>query len=52
MLLIFSVGYMEISKRVTSAGGFYSFARTASARSLGLGTAAVVALSYACSRPR
>ena len=26
MLLIFSVGYLEIGKRVTTAGGFYSFA--------------------------
>ncbi len=25
MLLIFTVGYIEMSRRVTTAGGFYSF---------------------------
>ncbi len=47
MLLIFSVGYLEISRRVTSAGGFYSFASHGFGQVVGLGTAAVVALSYA-----
>ena len=47
MLLIFSVGYLEIGKRVTTAGGFYSFASHGFGQIVGLGTAAVVALSYA-----
>ena len=47
MLLIFSVGYLEIGKRVTTAGGFYSFASHGFGRIVGLGTAGVVAVSYA-----
>lgn len=47
MLLVFTVGYLEISKRVTTAGGFYSFASHGFGQTIGLGTAAVVTLSYA-----
>jgi amino acid transporter len=45
-LLIFSVGYVEISRRVTSAGGFYSFVSHGFGQIAGLGTAAVVAGAY------
>jgi amino acid transporter len=45
-LLIFSVGYVEISRRLTSAGGFYSFVSHGFGQAAGLGTAAVVASAY------
>jgi len=47
MLLIFTVGYIEMSRRVTSAGGFYSFVSHGFGQAAGLGTASVVAVSYA-----
>jgi amino acid transporter len=46
MLLVFSVGYIEMSRRVTSAGGFYSFVSHGFGQTLGLGTAAVITFSY------
>ena len=46
MLAVFSVGYLEMAKRVTSAGGFYSFASHGFGQVVGLGAAAVVTLSY------
>src|SRR3984957_8113772 len=39
MLLVFTVGYVEMTKRVTSAGGFYSFVSHGFVQILGLGTA-------------
>ncbi len=39
MLLVFTVGYVEMTKRVTSAGGFYSFVSHGFGQTLGLGTA-------------
>src|ERR1700684_3784489 len=46
MLLIFSVGYVEMTRRVTSAGGFYSFVSHGFGQILGLGTATAVTFSY------
>jgi amino acid transporter len=46
MLLIFSVGYVEMTRRVTSAGGFYSFVSHGFGQTLGLGTASVITFSY------
>src|SRR6202161_167078 len=46
MLLIFTVGYVEMTRRVTSAGGFYSFVSHGFGQTLGLGTAAVITFSY------
>ena len=39
VLTLFSVGYVEMARRVTAAGGFYSFISQASARSSGMGSA-------------
>src|ERR1035441_3760722 len=36
MLLIFTVGYIEMSRRVTTAGGFYSFVSHGFGQTLGL----------------
>ena len=46
MLLVFTVGYVEMTKRVTSAGGFYSFVSHGFGQTLGLGTATAVTFSY------
>jgi amino acid transporter len=46
MLLVFSVGYVEMTRRVTSAGGFYSFVSHGFGQVLGLGTASVITFSY------
>jgi amino acid transporter len=46
MLAVFSVGYVAMSRRVTSAGGFYAFVSHGFGRAAGLGTAAVVTLAY------
>jgi amino acid transporter len=46
MLLVFTVGYVEMTKRVTSAGGFYSFVSHGFGQILGLGTATAVTFSY------
>jgi amino acid transporter len=46
MLMVFSVGYIEMSRRVTTAGGFYSFVSHGFGQTLGLGTATVVTASY------
>jgi len=46
MLLIFTVGYIEMSRRVTTAGGFYSFVSHGFGQAFGLGTAALVTASY------
>jgi amino acid transporter len=47
VLTIFSVGYVAMSRKVTTAGGFYSYISHGLGRELGLGTgfAAVVAYS-------
>jgi hypothetical protein len=46
MLLVFTVGYVEMAKRVTSAGGFYSFVSHGFGQTMGLGTASVITFSY------
>jgi amino acid transporter len=46
MLLIFTVGYLEMAKRVTTAGGFYAFVSHGFGRVAGLGTAALITFSY------
>ena len=46
MLLVFSVGYVEMSRRVTSAGGMYAFVSHGLGRALGLGAAALATLAY------
>jgi amino acid transporter len=45
-LLVFSVGYIRMSQRVRSAGGFYSFVTAGLGRPLGLGTAYVTSVCY------
>src|SRR5262249_8206475 len=46
VLTIFSVGYIEMSRRVTAAGGFYSFITHAFGPVMGMGTAALISLCY------
>src|ERR1700733_11738574 len=46
MLLVFTVGYVEMARRVTSAGGFYSFVSHGFGQIAGLGTASVITFSY------
>jgi amino acid transporter len=43
---IFSVGYVAMARRVTAAGGFYSFVSHAFGQSLGMGTALLIAACY------
>src|SRR5215467_713256 len=49
VLLIFSVGYAAMARKVTAVGGFYSFISHGLGRELGMGTAfgAVAAYSMA-----
>jgi amino acid transporter len=46
VLTIFSVGYIEMSRKVTAAGGFYSFITHAFGPVMGMGTAALISLCY------
>jgi amino acid transporter len=46
MLAVFSVGYVAMSRRVTSAAGFYAFVSHGFGRAAGLGAAAVAAAAY------
>jgi amino acid transporter len=46
VLTIFSVGYIEMAKRVSAAGGFYSFVSHAFGQVAGLGTAVTIACCY------
>ena len=46
VLTIFSVGYIEMARRVTAAGGFYSFVSHAFGPVLGLGTAVLITACY------
>lgn len=43
---LFSVGYIEMARRVTTAGGFYSYTSYGFGRIIGLGTAVGVAVAY------
>jgi amino acid transporter len=45
-LTVFSVGYIEMSRRVTAAGGFYTFITRGLGRVPGLGAAVLIALCY------
>ena len=46
VLTIFSVGYIEMAKRVSSAGGFYSFVTHGFGGIIGMGTALLMAFCY------
>ncbi len=46
VLTIFSVGYIEMARRLTAAGGFYSFISHAFGSVIGMGSAITIALSY------
>jgi amino acid transporter len=46
VLTIFSVGYIEMARKVTAAGGFYSFVSHAFGPVLGLGTAVLITACY------
>jgi amino acid transporter len=43
---VFSVGYVAMARRVTAAGGFYSFVSHAFGQSAGMGTALLIAACY------
>ncbi|MBC8091336.1 MAG: APC family permease [Pseudonocardia sp.] len=45
-LTIFSVGYIAMSRRVTSAGGFYTFISRGLGRVAGVGSGLLIALCY------
>lgn len=45
-LTIFSTGYIEMSQRVTSVGGFYTFISRGLGNVLGLGSGILIALCY------
>ncbi|WP_329318740.1 APC family permease [Streptomyces sp. NBC_01262] len=45
-LTIFSVGYIAMSRRVTSAGGFYTFVTRGLGRIPGVGSGVLIALCY------
>ena len=45
-LVIFSVGYIAMSRRVTSAGGFYTFVSRGLGRVVGVGSGVLIALCY------
>jgi amino acid transporter len=46
VLTIFSVGYIEMSRRVTAAGGFYTFITKGLGPVAGLGSGMLIALCY------
>ncbi len=45
-LTIFSTGYIEMSRRVTSTGGFYTFISRGLGNVMGLGSGVLIALCY------
>ena len=45
-LTIFSTGYIEMSQRVTSTGGFYTFISRGLGKVVGLGSGILIALCY------
>ncbi|WP_431878112.1 APC family permease [Amycolatopsis sacchari] len=45
-LTVFSVGYIAMSRRVTSAGGFYTFVTRGLGRVVGVGSGVLIALCY------
>lgn len=46
VLTIFAVGYIEMARTVTAAGGFYSFVTHGFGTIVGMGTAALISLCY------
>jgi amino acid transporter len=46
VLTIFSVGYIEMSRRVTAAGGFYTFITKGLGPVMGLGSGMLIAVCY------
>ena len=46
VLTIFSVGYVAMARRVTAAGGFYSFIAHGFGRTMGMGSAVLITLCY------
>jgi amino acid transporter len=46
ILTIFAVGYIEMARTVTAAGGFYSFVTHGFGPIVGMGTAALISLCY------
>jgi amino acid transporter len=44
--LVFSIGYVQMAKKVTAAGGFYSFVSHGFGQVLGMGTAILIAGCY------
>lgn len=46
ILVIFAIGYVQMAKRVTAAGGFYSFASHGFGQIVGLGVALTIAACY------
>jgi amino acid transporter len=46
VLTIFAVGYIEMARTVTAAGGFYSFVSHGFGPIVGMGTAALISLCY------
>lgn len=46
VLTIFAVGYVQMAKRVSAAGGFYTFVSHGLGRTVGLGAAACVVFAY------
>ena len=48
---VFSVGYVAMARRVTAAGGFYSFMSHAFGQSAGMGVALLIAPATRSSRP-
>ena len=46
ILAIFSVGYVSMARKVTAAGGFYSFISHGLGRELGMGTGLAITLAY------
>src|SRR3954452_205601 len=46
VLTIFSVGYIEMARRVTAAGGFYTFITRGFGRVAGLGSGLLIAFCY------
>src|ERR1700730_15511533 len=46
VLVIFSVGYVAMSRKVTTAGGFYSYISQGLGRELGLGTGFAAVIAY------
>jgi amino acid transporter len=46
ILVVFSVGYIEMSRRVTAAGGFYSFISHGLGREMGMATGLCAVVAY------